>query len=161
MKNTLKRNLLLTLILVSLSALFCGIATAQIGWNYRYEKKEYRCEICGKSVYANEQVHNGDYYTDNMFGGNYLGGEYIPDSLQVCSIPFDEKIEHVCVECKIKYEETITKELSAKWDAYWRKIKDANGKNRIKYDQLRKKKTAEELKIQIENLQGKLDEVTK
>lgn len=125
-------------------------------WGYHYEKIEYQCEICGKSLYQNTKIREGFY--DNMSFGGYDGSIWIPDSIRADTYNLNLQIEHICKDCKDKYGKELDAYLKEDWNMLLAKYKKENACNRYKNDLKRKKETLENLDKQIEQLRKQKQE---
>jgi len=149
------------LILITLLLLWFPSVQGQSFFHPQYEKVEYRCQICGKSIYQYEKVES-DYGWHDIDPGifpSYQGhSPFVPGDVTINYIKFHECTDKICLDCAVKYRR-ITDRLQAEWDKWLSDAIKENCDNRKHNDDTRNADKIESLKNQIRQLRRQMDDL--
>lgn len=145
------------LIVLILSLVLAPKASGQVAYFKQYDRVEYHCEICGRSIYQAEEKKQWDgwIHDDMAMGMQAFVWPAIADSERAVNWTWSRTVK-VCPECDAKYGSALATILNEKYDRAMKRYLEDNKSQRAAFDRARAEAHVRDLESQVKTLEGKL-----
>lgn len=133
-------------VLMLISTILCG----QVAYYPDYEKVEYDCAFCGKSLFEWREA-------SSIYDGYFdVSCHYWKSDERGRTFEYNKKI-HLCDECHEQYADSLKKSMKETWGSFIEKAKEEQSEKRI----VEKEKQRQEELNEVENKIRALEEKKK